>query len=106
ESVLRTLRASGLSDADAASAAYHCNNFVTEFAADEARFASFAVKTGSSRRKMFEEARKQFKSLPADEYPSLVALADYLTKDDSDALFEFGLEMCVRGLEALAKRRA
>ena len=106
ESVLRTLRASGLSDRDAASAGYHCNNFVTEFAADEARFTSMAAATGGGRRKMFEQARKHFKSLPAGEYPTIVALADHLSKDDPDALFEFGLEMFIRGLEALSKRRA
>lgn len=105
ESVLRTLREAGLTAADAASAAYHCNNFVTEFAADEARFESFAAATGSSRRKMFEQARRHFKSLPAGEYPTLVALADHLAKDDADALFEFGLDVWMRGLEALAKRR-
>jgi len=106
ESVLRTLRASGLTDRDAASAAYHCNNFVTEFAADEARFASMALSTGGNRRKMFDEARKHFKSLPVEEYPTIVALADYLTKDDSDALFEFGLDMYIRGLHSLSKHRA
>src|SRR5215510_13061386 len=106
ESVLKTLRAAGLNDRDAASAAYHCNNFVTEFAADEARFASMALSTGGNRRKMFDEARKHFKSLPVEEYPTIVALADYLTKDDPDALFEFGLDMCIRGLQSLSKRRA
>src|SRR5262250_2398556 len=84
ESVLRALREAGLSAADAASAAYHCNNFVTEFAADEERFSSFAAATGSSRRKMFAQARKHFKSLPPDEYPTLVALADDLSRDDPD----------------------
>src|SRR5262245_62638225 len=46
EAVLRILRLTGLSDRDAARAAYHLNNFVTEFAADEARFATFAGQPG------------------------------------------------------------
>src|SRR5690242_6780506 len=41
EAVLRALRQSGLNDRQVARAAYHLNNFVTEFAADEARFAAF-----------------------------------------------------------------
>lgn len=102
ESVLRVLRAAGLSGRDAARAAYHCNNFVTEFAADEARFTAFASAPRSSRRKMLAEARRHFKSLPRDEYPTLVELADDLSEDDPNGLFRFGLEIWLRGLETLA----
>ena len=105
EAVLRTLRAAGLSERDSARAAYHLNNFVTEFAADEARFAAYAAAApGSSRRKMFAEARRQFKTLPKDDYPTIVALADALTEDAQDDLFQFGIDMCLRGIESLAKR--
>jgi TetR/AcrR family tetracycline transcriptional repressor len=103
ESVLRILRSAGLSGADAARAAYHCNNFVTEFAADEARFAAFAAAPGSSRRKVYAEARKHFKSLPVAEYPTIVELADHLSDDDPDRLFQFGLDIWLKGLEALAR---
>lgn len=106
EAVLRALRTTGLRDRDAARAAYHLNNFVTEFAADEARFAAYASAPGSSRRKIFADARRQFASLPKDEYPTLVALADHLTEDAQDALFQFGVDMCLRGIESLARRRS
>jgi TetR/AcrR family tetracycline transcriptional repressor len=106
EEVLRVLRASGLRDRDAARAGYHLNNFVTEFAADEARFAAYASAPGFSRRKLLAEARKQFASLPKSDYPTIVALADHLTEDAQDELFQFGIEMCLRGIEALAKRRS
>src|SRR5579864_3975430 len=43
EAVLRILRAAGLKDRDAAWTAYHLNNVVTEFAADEGRLASYAA---------------------------------------------------------------
>ncbi len=104
ESILRILRSGGLSRRDAARAAYHCNNFVTEFAADEARFASFAATPAGSRRKVFAQARRHFKSLPREEYPTLVELADDLTEDDPDALFRFGIETWMRGLEGLSRR--
>jgi TetR/AcrR family transcriptional regulator, tetracycline repressor protein len=107
EAVLGTLRAAGLSDRDAARAAYHLNNLVTEFAADEGRFVAYAAGVpGSSRRKILAEVRRQFKALPTDEYPSIVALADHLTDDAQDALFQFGIDMCLRGIEALVKRDA
>jgi TetR/AcrR family tetracycline transcriptional repressor len=106
EALLRILRAAGLKKQDAARAGYHLNNFVTEFAADEARFAAFADRPGVTRRRMLTEARRQFKSLPADEYPTLVELADHLTEDDQDGLFQFGIEMCLRGIDALATKNA
>jgi TetR/AcrR family tetracycline transcriptional repressor len=103
ESLLRILRTAGLSPRDAARAAYHCNNFVTEFVADEGRFASFAAAPGSNRRKMFAQARKHFKSLSPSEYPVIVELADHLAEDDPDGLFQFGLEVWLRGLSALSE---
>lgn len=105
ETVLRILRAAGLSGRDAARTAYHCNNLITEFAADEARFAAFTSAPGSSRRKVIAEARKAFKTLPTADYPTIVELADHLVGDDSDALFQSAVDLLVRGIEALAKRR-
>jgi len=104
EAVLGVLRESGLRDRDVAAAGYHLNNFVNEFAADEARFAAFAKLPGSSRRKILADTRKQFKSLPAHEYPTIVALADHLTADAQDELFQFGIDMCLRGIRELARR--
>jgi AcrR family transcriptional regulator len=105
EAILRILRSSGMRKRDAARAAYHLNNFITEFAADEARFAAFATQPGVSRRKILGEARRQFKSLSADEYPTIVELADHLTEDDQEGLFQFGIDMCLRGIEPLATRK-
>ena len=75
-------------------------------AADEARFAAFADRPGVTRRKMLNEARRQFKSLPADQYPTLVELAEHITEDDQDGLFQFGIDMCLRGIEALAGKKS
>ena len=45
-----------------------------------------------------------YRSLPPDSFPTLVGLADDLTAGDADERFEFGLELLVRGLEAMAGR--
>jgi TetR/AcrR family tetracycline transcriptional repressor len=102
ESLLRILRSAGLSGRDATRAAYHFNNLVTEFVADESRFASMARTAASSRRTMYAQARKLFKSLPREEYPVIVELADDLSEDDPDGLFEFGVQVWLRGLEELS----
>jgi len=101
EATLRILRTAGLSSRSAAHAAYHLNNFVTEFAADEARYAAAAEAVGS-RRKMFAEARKHFSALPPAEFPAVVELADHLAEDDPDGQFQFGLDVWIRGIERLA----
>ncbi|HLJ50259.1 MAG TPA: TetR/AcrR family transcriptional regulator C-terminal domain-containing protein [Bryobacteraceae bacterium] len=103
EDVLRVLRSAGLSPSEAARAAYHCNNFIMEFVADEMRFAAFASAPRSSRKKIFTQARKHFQSLPREEYPNLVELAGELSEDDQDGLFQFGLEVWLRGIGDLAK---
>lgn len=105
ESLLRTMRSAGLSRRDAARAAYHCNTFVTEFVADQARFTNFAAAPGSTRRKTLLQARQQFKSLSRVEYPTIVDLADELSTDDPDGLFELGLNIWLLGLDALVRRK-
>jgi AcrR family transcriptional regulator len=47
-----------------------------------------------------EMMRSYWASLPADEFPNLVALADTTFADDADGLFEFGLDLLMRGLAA------
>ena len=106
ESLLRILRAAGLSGPDAVRASYHCNNFVTEFVADEARVTAMVPASRGKRKAAFDEVRKHFKALPSDQYPTLVELADDMSEDDPDGLFRFGLEIWLRGLETLAKGRA
>jgi TetR/AcrR family tetracycline transcriptional repressor len=101
EAVLQVLREAGLRPRTAARAAYHLNNFVTEFAADEARFAATAAAAGS-RKRMFAEARRHFRELPRSEFPTLVALADALAEDDPDGLFQFGVDAWIGAIERLS----
>jgi TetR/AcrR family tetracycline transcriptional repressor len=104
ESLLRVLRSAGLSGRSAARAAYHFNNLVTEFVADEARFASTLGTTPALRRKTYADVRAHFRSLPADEYPVIVELAEYLAEDDQDGLFDFGVDIWLGGLSARARQ--
>lgn len=104
ESLLGVLKDAGLKPQDACRVAYHCNNFLMEFASDEARFASMAAASGISIRKLLEQSRKTFRSLPSQEYPTLVAWAEFLIEDDADGLFEFGLKVWLDAIAEMAKR--
>ena len=44
-------------------------------------------------------------ALPATEYPSVVALADYLLAPDVDERFQFGIEILRNGLETRLERQ-
>ena len=59
----RILPSAGLGRSDAVRAAHLCNNFVTEFAGDEARFAAMAAIPAGAK-KMFAEARGYFRQCP------------------------------------------
>lgn len=62
--------------------------------ASEAEFAEFV-----------EQLRSYYATLPADRFPNLSALAGELTAGDGETRFEFGLEVLVRGLEAVSRAR-
>jgi AcrR family transcriptional regulator len=49
-----------------------------------------------------DELGEYFRALPPDRFPTLTRLADDLIAGDTDERFEFGLELFVRGLKAMA----
>ena len=74
--------------------------FVGGFAFEE----SMRVPPLGDERADVDELTEYFRSLPPDEFPTLVSLADELTAGDADERFEFALELLVRGLEAMAEQ--
>lgn len=52
-----------------------------------------------------DQLAEYFRSLPPEQFPTIVGLADDLTAGDADERFEFALDLLVRGLEALARDR-
>jgi AcrR family transcriptional regulator len=101
EAILQVLLAAGFDGRDAAWGAYHFNNLVTEAVADEVRMAITAAAQGNSRSELLAEARAQFHALPADQFPALTRLADDVATDDAEAVFEFGVRLCLRAMESL-----
>ena len=51
-----------------------------------------------------ELIRAYWAALPVNEFPNLTALADTTFADDADALFEFGLDLLMRGLATFARK--
>ena len=96
---LALLRAAGLPPRVIALAADMFALYVGGFAFEESMRTSPLGEEGAS----IEQLADYFRSLPPDEFPSFVALADELTAGDADERFEFALELLIRGLEAMAR---
>jgi TetR/AcrR family tetracycline transcriptional repressor len=92
ERMLGVLRDAGLPDQVAAFAGDIGSLYVAAYAHEEdvtpvAAPGEFAAQAG-----------QWLKSLPADQFPHTVALADLLVAGDSDDRFEWGLDVLIRGL--------
>jgi len=98
---LRILLDAGFSHKDAAYAGLLLNDFVIMCVLEETQYAKGASEDSSS------GVQNWIESLPPNEYPSVVALADYLADPDGDERFRFGVELLRSGLETLlASRKA
>lgn len=105
EKILAILRAARLPDQVVAYAADLLPLYATAVAYEEGLFEARGW-TREEVGRYVAELRQYFESLPADRFPTMVALAGALTAGDGegDERFEFGLEVIVRGLAALRER--
>ena len=94
EQVLATLREAKFPRAGAADAAYIMNSYVVGFVLDE---TSAGPADATSAKHMRDTARAWFKSLPADQYPTIVALADELVDAPAERRFALGLRVLLDG---------
>lgn len=102
ESMLGVLLAGGLPAQAAAYAVDLLALYATAIAYEDSLWTREQV-TPEQMRDYVESLRDYFASLPVDRFPVIAALAGPLTAGgDSDERFEFGLEVLVRGLAALA----
>jgi AcrR family transcriptional regulator len=99
ERYLAVLAAAGLPGRVIAHAADMFALYVGGFAFEESMQVPPLGDEGASTAQLAE----YFRSLPPDQFPTLVSLADDLTAGDADERFEFALELLVRGLEAMAR---
>lgn len=101
EWMVGVLRSGGLPDHVAALAADLLPLYVTAVAYEESLYANQGVTT-EEMTAYVDQMRDYFAALPADQFPNLKALAGPLTAGSGDERFEFGLEVLVRGLAAMA----
>ncbi len=101
EWAIALMRAGGLPDQVIAFACDLLPLYTMAVAYEEGVYA--AEDTGPQEMQEFTvQMRDYFAGLPPERFPNTVALAGPLTAGDRDERFEFGLEVLVRGLAAMA----
>src|SRR5579875_131770 len=84
---------------DAAFGAYLLNDYVTQFVIEEGRPPAIAMSEGITEQEIFTDMQSFLANLPADTYPSIVQLSQYLGEPDATPRFEFGMNVILDGLE-------
>ncbi len=99
EWMLGLMRGAGIPDEPAA----YFGNSLGRFLDASVLEASMAVSPGKSDASADDAAeimREYWARLPADQFPNVTALSELTFASDDDALFEFGLDLLMRGLAA------
>jgi AcrR family transcriptional regulator len=103
ERMLKLFVAAGVPDQVAAWSADLIALYVCAISYDETLWEDKA--TQEQQHEYFaQQLRGYFQSLPADQFPTLVALATAMATGDDEDRFEFGIEVIVAGIAALAAR--
>jgi AcrR family transcriptional regulator len=99
EWMLGLMRAAGIPDQPAAFFGNVLGRFL-DASVLEASTAATADDADGSQEAGPDRAREYWARLPVEQFPNLTALAETTFAADADSLFEFGLDLVVRGLAA------
>ena len=101
EAFLGSLQGGGLPERETGLAFFLIYDYTLGFALSSHSVNERRVQDASTRR----ELHAFFRSLPADRFPALVALGEYVWVDNRDERFAAGLDTVVDGLEAARRPR-
>jgi AcrR family transcriptional regulator len=97
EWMLALMRSAGIPDQPAA---YFGNTLGRFLDASVLEASTAPADNGESAQDGADMMREYWARLPAEQFPNLTALADTTFAADADALFDFGLDLLIRGLAA------
>lgn len=98
EGLLAILHAGALPARVCAYAGQLLPSYVGWFALEERIELRSPAMGAASPKETLDMTRAYLASLPAERFPTLLALVDDVTADDQDERFEFGIDLLVRGL--------
>ena len=103
ERVLAILRAGGVPDELAVQSYLLMFSVVNGFTMDEAGYEAEVLRAPHRWRRAAEMVGGYLASLPADQFPNVIQVADHFANADQDARFELLLDLFVEGLAARAE---
>lgn len=104
EAALRALRAGGFSTVEAADVCRHGLRTATSLAIGQPGFTS--QRRTEAEQEAIRRKRLALQSLPVSRYPHVVEAAEPFTDcENPDGYYRFGIELFIRGVEALARQR-
>src|SRR4051794_11473537 len=106
EGVLAILRGGGVPDELAVQSYLLMISVVNGFTMDEAGYEQAEVETAPPLEEAAEMVGGYLSSLPADQFPNLMAVGEHFAMADQDARFELLLDLFVDGLAAKAAAEA
>jgi AcrR family transcriptional regulator len=102
EWMIAVMRAGGLADQVIAYACDLLPGYIMAIAYEEGLFASAELRM-EEMVDFVAQMREYFAALPVDRFPNVVSLAAELTAGEGEVRFDFGLEVLIRGLEAVSR---
>ena len=84
---------------DAVYAGFLVNDFIIESVTDERRAEDVVATRASGEDSFYADFQRYLTSLPAETYPTIIQLADFMAESDPEPRFSFGLATILDGLE-------
>jgi AcrR family transcriptional regulator len=103
EAALRALHAGGFRTVEAADVCRHGLRTATSLAIGQ---PGFSWQRTEAEQEAIRRKRLTLQSLPASRYPHVIEAAEPFTDcENPDGYYQFGIDLFIRGVEALARRR-
>ncbi|WP_214409184.1 TetR/AcrR family transcriptional regulator [Sphaerisporangium fuscum] len=104
ERLVTPLLAAGFEGREAAQVGFLLSSYVTGFVLQELSPMNAAEARGAAPEEVLAQANRELKALPAEEFPSLLLVADDLTARTMEERFRLGLDLTLSGLEERRRR--
>jgi TetR/AcrR family tetracycline transcriptional repressor len=103
ESMFKVLVNAGFPPKEIVMASMQVNDYVLSFVKNEMLMSNMAQSQGISTQEAMSSSKNFFNSLPPDQYPTIISLADYMTYENMDEHYEYGIQILLTSLNERLK---
>jgi TetR/AcrR family transcriptional regulator, tetracycline repressor protein len=99
ESMFKIFVNAGFPPKDVVMASMLINDYILSFVKNEMIMSNMALSQGISTQEAKNNSKNFFSSLPTDQFPTIISLADYMAFENMDDHFEFGIQTLLSSLK-------